>query len=597
MTNSRLDKLPHEIQLGIIRHLPIQSVMRLYQTSRHWKRIIDNDKRLWRSIYERHFGNDFAKDRWILWAIRRLWSQSSSEEERLAARRVSLTIIEHLDGYTWYRLVYGRMLTMKNWRNNTLQRIIIFPKDQSDMRVYEQPYGCSSPGYGIPFTSDDYDKLGFGIVNDTLSDTQLVSKSNTQTMNVLPLQTHSDNIVFGKIVPIYSAPYTIDFFDHVNSDEFVFARKKINKDYNDPMIMLVWNLGHLEVHNTEHQSYCVPSLYMAELLPHNQWHFLEQQGGWLLIEDMSNYTNKSRHCLLYDIRRRRLAMSFSMGTHMKPIIGKVTSDKAQVYYGHITRTSKYGQYYWHTIEVSVQPNTPTSTIDLTWYDQIPTSEAIETIRAKHRTILECVKDQGYWCDEGYLSSINSASEGIPLISEIRITIRPRHLVDDLFLLAYPNGCFARDDFIMVHSLSQQHLIWSKNEIAFYMLIPEEKAILIYDTDGTVQLLSMYTGDVLNSFDFQGCNHIQHIIGPLFLFMRNMLVDVRTGEIVRTIKSDPVITSLMRSVLLPDMDSDINLDDSSPTRTEYDILDFPGSTRIEYINRGINSALIFEYAQI
>jgi hypothetical protein len=72
MVGSRLDTLPSEVQLLIAYYLPIQSLMQWYQASRHCKCIMDNDKWLWRGVYERHFGHEFAKDRWILWAVRRL---------------------------------------------------------------------------------------------------------------------------------------------------------------------------------------------------------------------------------------------------------------------------------------------------------------------------------------------------------------------------------------------------------------------------------------------------------------------------------------------------------------------------------------------
>jgi hypothetical protein len=606
MTESRLDKIPNEIQLNILCRLSIQSLICLYQTSHYWKHRISNDKQLWCSVYERNFGHEFAKDRWILWAVRRLWSQSPSEEKRLAARRVSLTTLEHLDGYTWYRLVRGRILTMRNWRNNTPQRVIIFSKDQSDMPIYQEPYGCSSLSYGIPIISDDCDKLGFGIVDDTLNDARLVSVPDTLLKKVLSLQTHCDNIVLGRVVHTYSTPHMIDIFDHVTDDEFIVIEKKINKrHYHTPIVMLVWNIGNLEIHNTEHQSYCVPRLCMAELLPHRWRYLLEQQSGWLLVEDLTDFTKSKQWYLLYDIRRGRLAMSFSTGTDIKPVIGKVTPNKVQIYYGHITRissdtmTSGSYQYYWHTIEVSIQSDIPTSTADLTWYDQTPTSEAIETVRAKYRAIMECVKDQGHWCGEGYLLKTNSASEGILLPVEMGLVARPQHLIDDLFLLSNPSWRITRDNFLLVHSLSQQHVIWSKGNYLFHKLIPDEKAILTYDEDGTIQLLNMYTGDVLNSFNIQKCNHIHHVIGPLCSFYseKSMLIDVCTGETIRMLKSDPVIQSWILPVLLPYMESDNNPDDLESTHIEDDITDVLGPTRIEYANTEVNSAMIFEYAQI
>jgi hypothetical protein len=594
MTESRLDKIPNEIQLNILCRLSIQGLMRLYQASHYWKHRIGNDKLLWHSVYERNFGHEFAKDRWILWAVRRLWCQSSSEEKRLAARRVSLTTLEYLDGYTWYRLLRGRILTMRNWRNNTPQRVIIFPKDQHDMLTHEESPVSHGLSYGIPFISDGNNKLGFGMIDDTLNDTQLVSMSGALMENVLSLQTESNYIVLGKFVMLDSIPYAIDLVDHVASEEFIIAKKKVNKrNCSDTIVILVWNIGHLEICNTEHQSYCVPSLCMAELLPHGWWYFLEQQSGWLLIEDQTTHMDDfTQYYLLYDIRRGRLAISFSIGTDMKPTIGKVTPDKVQIYYGHTKLTyeteitSEYCQYYWHTIDVSVQSDMPTSTIDLTWYNQIPTNEAIETVKATYRAIMECVKDQGYWCGKGYLLKTNSANEGMLLSTEMGLGIQPQHLIDDMFLLTPPDFWIIGSKFILIHSLLQQHVIWSKSKLDSYVLIPEEKAILTYDVDGTVQLLDMYTGNILNSFSFQECCHIDHIIGPFCYFCgtKRMLIDVRTGETVGMPDLDPIVQSWMRSVLLSDMERN-------------DIVDILGPTCINYISIDTDGALSCEYAQV
>jgi hypothetical protein len=264
MTEPRLYEIPDEVQLDILFYLSVQSLIRLYQTSHYWKRRISNDKQLWRSVYERDFGREFAKDRWILWAVRRLWSQSLSEEKRLAARRVNLTTLEHLDGYTWYRLVRGRVLTIRNWMSNTPQRIVIFPEDQHN--IFYKGLGLSNLSYGIPFVSDGNNKLGFSIIDDTLDD--------TQTKRTLSLQTHDINLALGRTVSIYSTSHIIVPLNHVTSDEFVIARKHIHQqDAHIPIVILVWNIGHLEMCNTEHQSYYVPSLCMAELLPHGMWFF------------------------------------------------------------------------------------------------------------------------------------------------------------------------------------------------------------------------------------------------------------------------------------------------------------------------------------
>jgi hypothetical protein len=146
---SKFNTFPSEVHSNVIYYLSIQSLMRLYQTSRYWKHKISSDKFIWRKVYERHFGHEFAKDRWILWAIRRLWSQSSCEKQRLAARQVSLTTLDELDGYTWYRLVCGRVLTERNWRNDTPQRSIFFPKEHLDTHTSFHSSSKNGLTYGL----------------------------------------------------------------------------------------------------------------------------------------------------------------------------------------------------------------------------------------------------------------------------------------------------------------------------------------------------------------------------------------------------------------------------------------------------------------
>jgi hypothetical protein len=141
-------------------------------------------------------------------------------------------------------------------------------------------------------------------------------------------------------------------------------------------------------------------------------------------------------------------MSFSTRNETNPIIGKVTPDKIQIYYDHtklIFETEEEMesyQYYWHTIDVSIQSNMLASTVDFTWYDQIPTNEAIERVKAMHHTIMEGIIDQGYWCGEGYLLKINSTDKRILLLTEEELAIQPQHLIDNLFLLTL-NFCVKR----------------------------------------------------------------------------------------------------------------------------------------------------------
>jgi hypothetical protein len=196
-----------------------------------------------------------------------------------------------------------------------------------------------------------------------------------------------------------------------------------------------------------------------------------------------------REYLLYDIRRGHLAIAFSMEIDVLPIIGKATPDKVQIYYSYAepsrdTIASEFYQYYWYTIEVSVQSDMPRSTIDCTWRDQTSTSKDIETASAKYHAIMECVGDQRHWCSEDYLLETNSASEGISLQEERRMI--QQYLIDDLFLLSTPGWIMNMGNFILVHSLSQQHALWSRNKLFFYVLISEEKAIFTYDKDGTAR---------------------------------------------------------------------------------------------------------------
>jgi hypothetical protein len=378
----------------------------------------------------------------------------------------------------------------------------------------------------------------------------------------------------------------------ITNDEFLIVDKKVDR-LNDrtPIVILAWNVGHLGMHTIEHQSYYVPKPCMVELLPHGQWYFGDLKSNWVLIINLDYDMDKSeRQYLLYDILRGRLAASFSAEESVKPKIGKVAPDKVQIYCGNTTQTSngtiasKSCQYCWHTIEVSVQPNTPTSTIDLTWYDQTPTNEAIEAVRKKHHAIIECIKDQGYWCGEGYLLNVNLPNKVILPSVKPGTTVWLRHFTEDLFLLSNvgPNSTYG---ISLIHSSSQQY-IWSGNGIHLYELIPEEKVIVAYYLNGTVRLLDVYTGDTLNTFKFQLCCIVKHIIGSLCVFhgRENVLIDVRTGEKVCTFELDSMIQSRILSALLPDVESD-------------NILITSGPTRIMYANKCLKKVSVYEYAQI
>jgi hypothetical protein len=184
-----------------------------------------------------------------------------------------------------------------------------------------------------------------------------------------------------------------------------------------------------------------------------------------------------------------------------------------------------------------------------------------------------------------------------LPEETSFTIRPQHLIGNLFLLAPPKGCIAKDDFLMIYSLSKQYMIWSKSNILLYELVPEEKAILTYNVDSTVQLLDMYTGSILDSFNLQRYSWIQHIMCPLCYFSgtKIMLINARTGEIVCMLRLDPVVKSLIHSVLLPNTNPHIDLDELFIPGIKYGVVGIPGTTCIEYINMNSDSGFIFEYA--
>jgi hypothetical protein len=225
MTASKFVALPCDIHPTIIRYLPMQDLMQMYQLSRYWKYIISNDKFIWRSIYEHKFGHEFAKDRWILWAVRRIWSQALSEEKRLEARHVQLNTLEHLDGYTWYCLVRGRLLTEKNWRNNTPQRSVIFSGVHFDEHVWDAAATHARVSYGLAFTTS-YDRLGFAIIDDTLHNVPSMPMSSTPA-NSLVNKSVMPSVVDGKVVLLDPMLDTTTFAHNLSSEEFIIAEKII----------------------------------------------------------------------------------------------------------------------------------------------------------------------------------------------------------------------------------------------------------------------------------------------------------------------------------------------------------------------------------
>jgi hypothetical protein len=591
MTGPRLNKIPEEIQLDIIYYLSIQSLIRLYKTSRYWKHRIGNDKCIWRRVYEREFGHEFAKDRWILWAVRRLWSQSILEEKRQTARYVNLTTLKYLDAYTWYRLVRGRVLTERNWRNNTPQRSIIFDQDKLDVLI-SKLHTQSGLSYGLPFISQKDNRVSFAVIDDTLNNTQ----SDKSSLAGCKL-----NVVSGRVASLGQISGRI-YFSYNTSEEFIVAIRTMPESFLFPRIetraVLVWDVGHLMIHNVDGQHCCVPRLCATELLPDNDYWPIAQQCGWLLMvnEDVyiDNHTKDQYwQCILYDIRRSCVAASFMVREGIYPIISKATPDKVQLYYGHATPIPNVTtifededrqpcQYHWSIIEISALLDTSNVTTDLSWYDQVPTRKTLAKVQEKYHTIEEDTREQGHWCDKNYLLKRIEANEPIQLPARMGPKIQMHHLIEDLFLISRGSGWYREHDVFMVHSVRQQRVIWSRTALINYKIIPEERAILIYECDNLAQLLDMYTGNVLKSFRIQGCDITLPVIGPLCRASydgQDILIDVRTGKFVRNLNSDQAVQFL-----------------SHPS-TKLNMLKFLGPTRIVYINRATKAAWIDEYAQV
>jgi hypothetical protein len=397
---------PSEIQSKIIRYLTIQDLLHLYQTSQYWRRKIGDDKVLWREMYERMFGCNFAKDRWILWAIRRLWSQESSGKEHSAAQRVNLTTLERLDASTWRRLVRGRILTMRNWRDNIPQRSIVFPKGVSNTWI-SSLYRWSNSTYGLAFATEKYNGLGFAIVDDTLSNEQLLPVPDMQVNDEPRSCSESgdkndahNSVILGQVVPSDQRTHKIQFDFNVSSEEFIVVSKSI-RQYNrhqviSTKLVLAWDIGQLKRCRSSSRSYCIPSLCMTELLPDEDCVLLEQQSGWLLVQGPDFHGEDDtqewhQQYMIYDLRHARLAASFIVEGNLRPIIGRATPEKVQIYYGYATRipnisvsartagaseTELY-QYHWYTIEISTQSIMPVPTMDPAWCSQMPSLDAIE----------------------------------------------------------------------------------------------------------------------------------------------------------------------------------------------------------------------------
>jgi hypothetical protein len=394
-----------------------------------------------------------------------------------------------------------------------------------------------------------------------------------------------------------------DFLYSAFNGEFIVAGKTIIDDHQIPklttQVLLAWDAGHLVEHQTDDQLCCIPRLCMTELLPHGQYEPIIQQSGWLIIRDKITFHTASQvyqQYMLYDLRCSRLVASFVVRKEAVLTIGKATVDKVQVYCGYsmripfpefITDDSSTHQYQWYMMQVNIRPSIQAPTVDLTWYDQVPTPDIMKTVRERHRVIRKYAIEHGHWCDKAYKLTSIQAMYAMPLPERLCHGIRVRHLIDDLFLISSKERHKRFYDVFLVHSVYQDRIIWKETALDFDILIPEEKAILTYDTQGLVELLDMRTGDTLNLFELGSIKYIKHVIGPICYVAyaaQAALIDVRTGKKIRYISPRHRLKSSVNPTVRTDMGNSR-------------ILHFLGPTRIEYINLNADAIWIDEYAQV
>jgi hypothetical protein len=602
---SKLSTLSSEVHSIIVRYLSIKDLLRLYQTCNYWRHKINNEKLLWRGLYKQMFGYDFTRDRWILWAIRRLWSQSTSEEKRLAAQRVNLISLEHLDGYSWYRLVRGRYLTEKNWLHNTPQRSIFFPKMSLKVVDCDRTYIDNNLTYGTAFISR-HNRIGFGIVDDTLNDTRQIHLSDIRTNYPLPSDTHQRDMVLGKVVLSDWTALGVYFDEHLSSEEFLVAHRFVTKGEQAPQLIaqaiFVWDIGNLVIHHINDRPCYVPRLCMIELMPETKWRLLMQHSGWLLIKNMISYMDESTQkqqsqYILYDIRRGRLAASFAMNPTLEPVIGKATPDRVEIYHGYIipmsnTRSNTEEapvvghQYHWHVIEIGTRVDIQPPDVDLTLCNQGPSSEILERLKEKYNNIHDCVRKQTYWHDKGYWIREKMGNDNIQLPKYREAEVQLHYLTDNMFCISYKNKS-SDYGILLVHSSHGQRIIWSRYNLNFGTFIPEEKSILTTTLNSRVELLDIYTGNVLRYFNDQTLESVQHIIGRICCYSSDnvrSLIDVYTGKKLRALSPDPIAQYLLNPS---------ERYDKSYIRG----MSTPKPTRVEYINLQAKCIWIDEYAQV
>jgi hypothetical protein len=540
-----MDKLPSHVQLNIFYYLSIRDVMRLYQTTREWKDRISHDRPLWRMLYERTFGRGFSNDKWILWAIRRLWSESPSEEMWEAARHVHLTTLDELDAYTWYRLLRGRFLTIDNWRKGKPRRSIFIPEE------YVRPifkwmtiFTHLRSSYGLAVISSNYNGLGFVIYDDTLDD--IKPGYHSTATDVVPVDQHLDNA---------------SFIRSLSNEEFIVAGRTVyidKKSGETTKSILVWDIGNLKLIEIDKCPYCIPTLSMTELLPSDQWELTMHAGGWLFLRHEKLHIDEIKNqkyivCAIYDIRRHRIAAGYLLKEDVQTTLGRVTPNSVLHYYGYTIPCDKQDggessqpsyNYRWRAIQVTTRSDTQTLDANLNWYQQEPAVDDINQAKEKYDPIEAEIRTRGYWCSEAYQFKKMKSKRDIQLYGGLGAKILIQHLGEDLFLISDVDNKLPRDVFV-VHSLNQPDPLWAKQVLDYHTPIFDQQAIFCYSAEGEGQLLDMYTGKVLATMNTKGLDRFHHIIGPICRAEREdryVLVDVYSGKILHGIIANNRLSS-------------------------------------------------------
>jgi hypothetical protein len=562
-----MDKLPINIQFNIFYYLSIRDVMRLYQTSHGWKDRISHDRLLWRMLYERTFGREFSNDKWILWAIRRLWSESSSQEMLEASSYVHLTTLNELDAYTWYRLVRGRFLTIDNWRKDKPRRCIIVPEEHVlPIFKWTTVWTHANSSYGLAVISSDYNGLGFIIYDDTLA---IIEPEYHDIMTtIIPVDQHLDNI---------------SFVESSTNEEFIVIEGPTYMDEESEETaksFLVWDLGNLQLVEKDGCTYCIPSLSMTELLPSEQWDLIMHAGGWLLLEHNQPHIDEIKNqeyivCAIYDIRRRRMAAGYLLKEGVQMTLGRVTPNSVLVYYGYTILCDKQEEssqqsynYRWGTIQVTARSNIQTLDANLNWYRQDPTIGEMNQAKEKYDPIEAEIRTQGYWCSEAYQFKKVKSKQDIQLYGGSGANIDIQHLGEDLFIISNASEKLQQNVFI-VHSLSQPDPLWTRQGLDFYLPIFDQQAIFCYSSEGEGQLLDMYTGKVLATMNTTGLYRFQHIIGPICNAVHEgdyVLVDVYSGKILRKLIASDRLPSF-GALSTANAKESVNIGISQPTYLE------------------------------